>query len=270
MNAGGGIHLVINGDDFGMCHAVNVGVLRAFTEGVLTQASMMVPCPWFEGAAALARQHDLPVGVHLTATCEWDRYRWGPITAGRSLVAEDGRFHRTTEAVRDLADPKELEAEFVAQVELALARGLRPQYLDWHMVLPKACPEVLARVARRYGLPMKARPDDVSADVDFGFDSYKEISWEYADRSAFLRDHIGGLRPGWHLVNAHVAEDLPELDKLCSQEHNARPWAREYRTGDLKALLDPSIREAAAEHGAVLSTMGERPAPARGRRGAAS
>ena len=52
-----GIELVVQGDDFGMCHAVNTGVAEAFTNGILSQASTMVACPWFDEAAALAAAH---------------------------------------------------------------------------------------------------------------------------------------------------------------------------------------------------------------------
>jgi predicted glycoside hydrolase/deacetylase ChbG (UPF0249 family) len=60
--------LVLNSDDFGLCHSVNLGVVKGFTEGLLTQASIMVPAPWFEEAASLALQHAIPLGIHLTTT----------------------------------------------------------------------------------------------------------------------------------------------------------------------------------------------------------
>ena len=65
MNEANTIDLVVQSDDFGMCHAVNVGIVRAFTEGILTQVSTMVPCPWFDEAAELARHHAVSY-THLT------------------------------------------------------------------------------------------------------------------------------------------------------------------------------------------------------------
>ena len=58
------------------------------------------------------------------------------------------------------------------------------------------------------------------------------------------------------------AEDLPELGALCSPEHRSRPWAREYRIGDMQAVLDPSVRRAAEEQGVILASMGQRAADA--------
>ena len=37
--------LIINADDFGMCHSVNEAVFRALERGVLRSTTLMVPCP---------------------------------------------------------------------------------------------------------------------------------------------------------------------------------------------------------------------------------
>src|SRR5690242_18659714 len=103
-----GAKLVIQSDDFGMCHSGNIGVVEAFRSGVLTQASVMVACPWFGEAARLAKEHSIPVGVHLMTTAEWEFFRWGPLTGGRTLVGADGRFPKTIEAVQKDADPSEI------------------------------------------------------------------------------------------------------------------------------------------------------------------
>ena len=36
--------LIINADDFGMCHAANAAITRSLTEGVVTSTTLMVPC----------------------------------------------------------------------------------------------------------------------------------------------------------------------------------------------------------------------------------
>nr|MBA2277842.1 ChbG/HpnK family deacetylase [Chloroflexia bacterium] len=38
--------LIINADDFGMCHATIDATLRAFREGVVSSTTLMAPCPW--------------------------------------------------------------------------------------------------------------------------------------------------------------------------------------------------------------------------------
>ena len=60
--------LIINADDLGFCHSANVGVFDCLTTGLVTSATLMVPCPWAREAAARYRGED--VGVHLTVNAE--------------------------------------------------------------------------------------------------------------------------------------------------------------------------------------------------------
>jgi predicted glycoside hydrolase/deacetylase ChbG (UPF0249 family) len=47
--------IVLHADDIGMCHAANEGAFEAMERGAVTCGSLMVPCPWFPGAAERAR-----------------------------------------------------------------------------------------------------------------------------------------------------------------------------------------------------------------------
>ena len=38
--------LIINADDFGMCHAIDAAITRSLTAGVVTSTTLMVPCAW--------------------------------------------------------------------------------------------------------------------------------------------------------------------------------------------------------------------------------
>src|SRR5512137_2002133 len=111
------IHLCIMSDDFGMHPAVNDGIAQAFSEGLLTDANLMAPCPAFRQAAALARELSLPVGFHATLTCDWDRYFWGPLTKAPSLVTEQGYFRHLVKLAWEGAKDEEVLRELTAQVE---------------------------------------------------------------------------------------------------------------------------------------------------------
>jgi chitin disaccharide deacetylase len=63
--------LFVNADDFGMCHAVNVAIIRSLEEGIVRSCSVMVPCPWALHALTwLQEAPDVPFGVHLTSVSE--------------------------------------------------------------------------------------------------------------------------------------------------------------------------------------------------------
>ena len=67
--------LIVNADDFGMCHDQNEGVMTGLKDGVFTSSTILVTCPWFEEAADFARKNPAAdLGVHLTLTAEWDAY----------------------------------------------------------------------------------------------------------------------------------------------------------------------------------------------------
>src|SRR4051794_40972841 len=107
--------LILNGDDFGMNHATNVGTIKALRAGGLTSATIMVPCPWFPEVVDFAREDPKAnLGLHLTLTSEWGRYKWGPVV-GRSvvpsLVDELGFLYPDVKSVYQHADLVEVEAE---------------------------------------------------------------------------------------------------------------------------------------------------------------
>ncbi|MBQ1985174.1 MAG: ChbG/HpnK family deacetylase, partial [Clostridia bacterium] len=81
-----------------------------------------------------AAQHpEFAFGVHTTLTNEWDSHRWKPLTAGKTLVGEDGYMWRTSEQVEKNASYADIEAEVRAQIELAHSLGMKPSHVDNHM-----------------------------------------------------------------------------------------------------------------------------------------
>ncbi len=154
--------LILNADDFGMCHDQNEGVIRGLKEGVFTSSTILVTCPWFEEAAEFARNNpQADLGVHLTLTAEWDSYKWGPASARHSvpsLVDARGYLWQTVAEVYEHARLDEAEAELRAQIEKALAAGIDASHLDSHMgtvQLREDYHEIYARLANEYRLPIR-------------------------------------------------------------------------------------------------------------------
>ena len=73
--------LIINADDFGMCHSINEAIVRALQEGLVRSTTVMVPCPWaLHAMHFLAGHPEIPFGIHLTVISDPLYYRWGPVT----------------------------------------------------------------------------------------------------------------------------------------------------------------------------------------------
>ena len=244
------IRLVVQGDDFGMCHAVNVGIARAFREGILTQAAVMAPCPWFFEAARLARHDGIPVGMHCTLTCEWQTLRWAPLSGAASLVSADGGLHRSVEAMRAALDPDEAVAELVAQAERMQRAGVAPLYFDAHMGSPSA--DVFARVCAHFGRPFLYR----WGAPCLVFDTLEVMSERPAEHKRdWLLGYLDALQPGCHFLQTHPATGAEELRALAGDERSLAGWAGMHRVGDLEVLCDPLVHERIRAHGIALVSV---------------
>jgi chitin disaccharide deacetylase len=258
--------LLINADDFGMCHAVNEAIIRSLEEGIVVSCSVMVPCPWALHALAwLQETPDVSFGVHLTSVSEQPTYRWGPITCRTevpSLVDEAGYFYpesRIGEFLEQL-DVGELEREYRAQIERVLGAGLQPTHLDSHCGVHTGREEIFEMtldLAHEYGVPLRAyyrpfiemmqRRGHPTNDHDL-MDSYDLDTTDKAARYArMLRELPAGLsewavHPG--LGNAELRAAVPswrvrqtDFDFVVSQEARTIVQEEGIILVDYRALL---------------------------------
>jgi len=155
--------LILHADDLGAAHSIDVASFAGLENGAVTSASIMVPTPWITEVAAYARAHpNADLGLHLTLTSEWKTYRWGsvePADKVASLLDSAGTFPNDEKLVAAHAKPIEAEREIRAQINRALALGIRPTHLDSHMGSLFTTPELIAtyvKVAHDYHLPFLA------------------------------------------------------------------------------------------------------------------
>ena len=115
--------LIINADDFGMCHAINEAIAQSLQDGVVCSTSLMAPCPWALHAMDWLRRHNsISFAVHLTLVAEQSLYKWGPLVSREkvpSLVNENGHFFdlEHMDTMLRQAALAEVEIEFRAQIE---------------------------------------------------------------------------------------------------------------------------------------------------------
>jgi hypothetical protein len=251
--------LLVTADDFGMCHAVNAGTVRAMQKGCVGSSNFLVPCPWFSEALSLAREHALPIGVHLCVTCEWDQLRWGPLTRAPGLCDEQGFLHPRFEPLLARASDAEILAEYLAQVARVRSLGFEPTHLDTHM-LPSTdqgpgalrLKALVAEVARTSGLRYLYETDS-SGRLRY-FDQELEISGE---SWASVWSRLEALGPGTYHLIGHAAEPSPELEAMCSADHPARIWAAPIRVMDLAFFTAGGTRQRLHDLGFDLITVAD-------------
>jgi chitin disaccharide deacetylase len=246
--------VIIHADDLGMCQATLSGLEDLLGAGIVSCGAIMVPCPWFRAAAGFAVEHpEADLGAHLTLTCEWPTYRWGPISTAdpaSGLLDAEGYLPATSAAVQASGGPQAVERELEAQILRAEGAGIRLTHADTHMgaVAHARFMESYVNVALRHGLPpMLLRLDEegwraVSRDHaggsldDAAIARVVGLTRELEERGVPLLDALAGmslssdpsgrleeakaalsrLGPGLTHFIIHPARDTPELRAITS------------------------------------------------------
>ena len=257
--------VIIHTDDIGMCQASLAAFADLVDFGLISSGATMVPCPWFPQVAAYCRAHpSVDLGVHLTLTCEWEAYRWGPIStrdAASGLIDEEGYFYRQSEPVQEHGDPTAVQTELLAQVERALKAGIDVTHVDTHMgtVMHQKFIPAYLQVAAQHRLPpmlprwSQALQHEMGLDAETavfaarvmpeieaqGVPMFDHLAMmpldEPAHRVETAKRLLNALPPGLSYFILHPAKDTPELRAI------APDWPN--RVADYEAFTSPELRD---------------------------
>ena len=264
--------LIVHADDLGAAHSINSASIKALESGLVSSASIMVPCPWLPEIAAYARAHpEFDFGLHLTLTSEWNLYRWGPVLGKElvpSLLDGNGYLYPLENEAAAHMDIKEAEAEIRAQIARARALGIQPTHLDSHMgtlYQGKALFEMLVRVARDNKLPFRVSqewfsrapfmpsllgPDIVVLDRTISI----EPNVAAEDWAKFYTNEIKNLRPGVTDMIVHLAFADEEMKGVTFGHPN---WGAEWRQRDFDFVTSDTFRKVLKENNVKLITWRE-------------
>jgi chitin disaccharide deacetylase len=254
--------IVVHADDLGETHSVNAAAIKALQGGTINSASLMVPCPWFPEMADYAKSHpDADFGLHLTLTSERVYYRWGPVAPADkvpSLVDQDGYFHHEWKQGEHI-DAKEVEIELRAQIERALAMGVRPTHLDSHqyrlIMNGKELFDTMLRVAHEYKLPVFVTRDWFAdhpylqaslGPSDIVLDHTVTIEPEIPPEkwAEFYLNELKNLKPGVTEFVIHPGYDDEEL-RAATRERSS--WGSAWRQRDYDFFTSDQFREILAQ-----------------------
>jgi predicted glycoside hydrolase/deacetylase ChbG (UPF0249 family) len=265
-------YVIIHADDAGMSHSVNRATIEAMERGVVSSASIMVPCPWFKEFAAYARSHpEKDFGIHLTLNSEWENYRWGPV-AGKdkvpSLVDNEGYLWDNVAEVVANADAAEVETELRAQIQRALDFGVPLTHLDTHMGALVSRPdlvEIYVKLGIEFNLPIlflrnldrvvpiaaiRTRALQLVERLDKrGLPVLDHLTQLYTDgafedkKTQYLRA-IADSKPGIHCLIIHCGFDDNELRAITASS--------KLRDTDRRIFTDPAFIEAVKQSGVEI------------------
>jgi predicted glycoside hydrolase/deacetylase ChbG (UPF0249 family) len=264
--------IIVHADDLGETHSVNAAAIKALQGGRINSASLMVPCPWFPEIADYAKSHpDADFGLHLTLTSERVYYRWGPVAPADkvpSLVDQNGYFHHDWEENKHI-NAKEVEIELRAQIERALAMGVRPTHLDSHqyrlIMNGKELFDVMLRVAHEYRLPVFVTRDW------FADHPYLQATLDPGD---IVLDHTVTIEPGippekWAEFYVTALKNLKpgvtefvihpgyDDDELRAATRERSTWGSAWRQRDYDFFTSDQFREILAQQNIKLITWRE-------------
>lgn len=258
--------LIVHADDLAVAHSVDAASFDALNKNDVTSASIMVPCPWLNEVAAHAKDHpNADLGLHLTLTSEWKNFRWGPVESKdkvSSLLDPSGYlFPETGPAVQNIK-AEEAEREIRAQLERAIAVGIRPTHLDSHMGVLFARPDLFAvyvKVAHDYHLPFlavrvadeRAKLLSLLSEKDAIVDAIvMAIPAVHADQwKEFYGAAIKSLKPGLSEMIVHLGHDDAELQAVTIDHPD---FGSAWRQRDYNFVTSPEFKKVLEENHIVL------------------
>jgi hypothetical protein len=261
--------LVVHADDLGMAHSVNRATFQALERGLVTSASILVPCPWFPEVARWAQSHpEADLGIHLALNSEWTGYRWGPVSSAGavpSLLDADGYLPLTEQVVVSRARVQEVERELRAQIDRAQSAGLRLSHIDSHMATlfrSRELFETYRRVGASYGLPVLVERQGARGGAqaawqtgvpDALIDRVLSISpgVKTADWMTAYENLLAPLPPGVYQLIVHLAYDDDEMRGATAGHPD---WGAAWRQADLDLMRSAAFRQFLERQGFVLVT----------------
>ena len=266
--------LIIHADDAGLSHSENMATIACLENGLVNSYSIMVSCPWFYEIATFAKDNShFDHGIHLTLTCEWENYKFGPvlpISEVPSLVDENGYFYKKRAQLKSSATIEDVEKELDAQIKKAIQFGLKPTHLDSHMYSVGASPEffkIYRDLGKKYGLPVlvsRQFMDMVGLDGDLNINEADFIVdkaylgtfeiFESGKLSEFYSQALENLESGLNIILIHPAFDDNEMKGITINHPN---FGSEWRQIDFDSFTSKENKAKLKAHDIQLITWND-------------
>lgn len=268
--------IILHADDIGMSEEANISVKPQLLNKHIQSAAIMMPCLNAEEFVQWAKEHpNMDIGLHLTLTSEWQKYRWGPVANPKEvpgLIDPDGKFWHEVPDVAKHASAEEVEKEIRAQIEKSIALGYKPDHIDTHMGTLYGRPDyvkVFFKVAEEYGIPANAielsNPKVAEGFRSQGYpidDSVVKLANNYSlpkldnftsapkaktyeEKIAKFKELIQSLQPGLTEIIFHPSVETDNIKSITGS------WQQ--RVWEAKMFSDPDLINFFEEEGIIFT-----------------
>lgn len=233
------IKLIVRADDMGFCEAANTACVKGYKNGIISSVEVIVPGPKFYEAAALLRKNNgLDVGVHLTLTCEWENYKWGALTQGKSFLNAEGQLASTVEELFAMPiDKQEIKAELKAQIDTALKYIPQVSHISSHMFWQtnhQVLQEVFNELSTEYKLPVN--PENVA------FENFWIVDAEKKEEK--LAEYLNTINDSSiNIFIVHPAIDNEETQVIIGTGYDPNINMAKHRQAVTNAITNPRMLE---------------------------
>ncbi len=229
--------LLLHCDDAGMCEEANIAVQSYVLKGDVLSAAVMMPCPNAEEMVEWAKKHPTAdIGVHLTLTSEWEKYRWTTLTDPKKvpgLIDPEGKMWHEVPDVVMHASAKEVETEIHAQIDKMIKMGYKPSHIDTHMGTLYGSADyakVFFETAVKYNIPANA--------IDL---SNKEVADFYRAAGYPINDEMIQYLEAYPLPKLDNFGSAPDGKSYEDKRDNFIKLVQSLKPGLTEIIFHPSI-----------------------------
>jgi len=261
--------LIVNADDFGLCKEISAGILKSYSEGIVTSTSVVVNGRYFNEAIPLIKDSGIDTGIHLTFTGGEKAVSGGV----DGLVDDKGMFLKSYKKVIPRIIFKRfncnaLKKELSQQISMLMDAGIKINHIDSHQhlhLLPNVRNLVIdlaekfkikwIRIPHSTGIGIK----DISINI-LG----NALKSKLKKQGLRFTDRFGGFEYGGCMNENSLSLLLPKLKDGVTElmVHPGYDASKYYDWGykwedELKALTSEDIKTMVGRMGIVLTNFKE-------------
>ncbi|MBQ8870293.1 MAG: ChbG/HpnK family deacetylase [Alphaproteobacteria bacterium] len=267
-------NIIFNADDFGISKGVNEAIVKAYNEGVLNSASLMVNQKYAHEAIKLYQNMpNLALGIHVNLTNEYSTSKAENIPL---LVDKNRKFKNgfLMLFLLSIFKPKtfkqQVRTEIEAQIKKALDMGIKLSHIDSHRhihMIPLIF-DVVKEMMDKYGIRKTRVINEnifmtikTNKNKSYLFDgglikyallmlfyminSYKSKTYFYTmlytcklSKDKFENVHIP---KGYNAVEVMIHPSVVEIDRNHKEDIFDESVISDWRTKELETLMDKNI-----------------------------